>query len=98
MNTALKRLLATSIAGGWTLMTFTAVNAQDVEIFIGNNNPGNNAKPNILFILDDSGSMDGEVITQNNYDPTIDYDGDCRDDRFYWSQSSSPPDCDTDRY
>ena len=101
MSTSLKRFIAAGAGLGWALLALTAANAQDVEIFIGNNNPGNNAKPNILLILDDSGSMDGVVLTQNDYDPSTIYDGgscDAETDRVYWTTSGSPPSCGTDNW
>ena len=98
MNTSIRRLMIAGASAGWMMAGLTAANAQDVEIFTGNGNPGNNAKPNILFILDDSGSMAAEVITQNNFDPNTTYSGTCSSDRVYWTTSSSPPSCWTWNY
>ena len=44
--------------------------ADDSEIFTGSSSSG--ALPNILFILDTSGSMASSVTTQASYDPTKD--------------------------
>jgi type IV pilus assembly protein PilY1 len=98
MNTTLKKLTATGAGFVWILLASASAQAQDVEIFIGNNNPGNNAKPNILLILDNSLSMAGTVITQNNYDPAVNYSGTCDDDRVYWTTGGNPPACWTSSY
>jgi type IV pilus assembly protein PilY1 len=70
--------------------------ADDTEIFLGQNNSG--VKPNILFILDTSGSMDTDVVTENApFDPLQTYTGSCRSDRVYWVRDDGnpilPPDC-----
>ncbi|HKE44697.1 MAG TPA: PilC/PilY family type IV pilus protein [Steroidobacteraceae bacterium] len=64
--------------------------ADDTEIFLGQNNSG--VKPNILFILDTSGSMDTDVVTENApYDPAVTYGGSCRSDRTYWVRDDGTP-------
>lgn len=100
MSKSLQRFIITGTGMGWALLTLTAANAQDIEIFVGSD-AGETGKPNILFILDDSGSMGGTVITQNNYDPGTIYDGgwcSADPDRVYWTTSGSPPSCETDNY
>jgi type IV pilus assembly protein PilY1 len=98
MNSKLKRAAILATGMGWALMACISAEAQDIEIFIGNNNPGNNAKPNILFILDDSISMGADTLTQNNFDPATTYSGSCNVNRVYWSTSGSPPSCGTNNY
>jgi len=98
MNRIIVRLAASGASIAWTLLLCVSAQAEDVEIFIGNSSPGNNAHPNILFLFDDSISMDAEVITQASYDPSIDYAGSCSDTRVYWSTSGSPPTCSTSNY
>jgi len=52
-------------------------------------------RPNILFIIDTSGSMD---TAEANYDPKITYAGPCRANAVYWKRTSNddtPPDCKT---
>jgi type IV pilus assembly protein PilY1 len=75
--------------------------ADDTEIFLGQNNTG--VKPNILFILDTSGSMDTDVVTENApYDPLQIYGGSCRSDRVYWVRDDGtpilPPTCEAASY
>ena len=65
--------------------------ADDTEIFVSQQA---GSRPNIVFILDTSGSMDSAVTTQAPYDPAITYNGACDSSRIYWRVSSgTPPDC-----
>jgi type IV pilus assembly protein PilY1 len=72
--------------------------ADDSEIFIGTSNSG--VAPNILFILDTSGSMRTEVREQRPpYDPATTYTGTCLSDRLYTLSSNTtalPNGCDAD--
>ena len=67
--------------------------ADDTELFVGAANAVNTAQPNILFIIDDSGSMAGLVSTQANYDPKQTYTGACGNGHVYYSTTGSAPDC-----
>ena len=74
--------------------------ADDTEIYTGLNSAANGAvDPNVLFILDTSGSM-GSSVTQviAAYDPTTTYTGSCVNSRVYYSTSGTPPTCGTSRY
>lgn len=71
--------------------------ADDTEIFVPQG--GSSVKPNVLFILDTSGSMDTEVITENApYNPLTVYAGSCSTARVYWLRDQGspllPPNCD----
>lgn len=71
--------------------------ADEAEIFVGTGNAVTSQRPNILLIMDTSGSMDEDVETQMPFDPAVEFDGnsDC-DDRIFYAQgsnSSEPPDC-----
>ncbi|PAV25165.1 pilus assembly protein PilY [Tamilnaduibacter salinus] len=58
--------------------------ADDTEIFF--NIDQNESRPNILFLLDNSGSMDSEVeVEATGYDSSQDYDGDYDDDFIYYA-------------
>lgn len=66
--------------------------ADDTEIFAGG---ANSARPNILLILDTSGSMGGLVDTQIPYVPATLYPGSCNRSRVYWRRDTNdPPKCD----
>ncbi|MGQ0385035.1 MAG: pilus assembly protein [Gammaproteobacteria bacterium] len=70
--------------------------ADDSEIFSGAGNVVSSQRPNILFIMDTSGSMNTDVVTQVPYDPNTTYAGSCSSSRVYFQQgsnSSNPPSC-----
>lgn len=67
--------------------------AEDVELLVSTT--GGADKPNILFILDSSGSMTSIETTQEPYDNTATYPGDCSSGKLYWTTGNNPPDCDT---
>lgn len=68
------------------------VMADDTELLLSV--PDNGGKPNILFILDTSGSMEDEVLTQAPYDASLPYAGACDADAVYWSDVDIAPNCD----
>ncbi len=84
---------------GWMLAVMSLVLcsggtalADDTELFIAGEDTAaedSEARPNILFIIDTSGSMDGEVITQVAWDPEVTYEGDNRAGSIYWSTTSN---------
>ncbi|MEZ5500460.1 MAG: PilC/PilY family type IV pilus protein [Steroidobacteraceae bacterium] len=91
----------TALAAG-TLLCIGAVSpaiADDTEIFISQINSAG-VRPNILFVIDTSGSM-GSTITlaKPPYDAATVYPGACSTGRVYWSTGSgNPPTCGTSRY
>src|SRR4029077_21042473 len=78
--------LAVIVCGGSAL-------ADDSEIFTGSSSAG--AQPNILLILDTSGSMTSPVTTQTPYDPSTTYAGSCSSTLVYFQSSggSAPTGC-----
>lgn len=64
--------------------------ADDTEIYIGQP-PATAAasRPNILFVMDTSGSMGTNVTTQTTYDPNTVYPGSCSQDTVYWRSSTA---------
>ena len=88
--------IRTAWAGAGLLLTLTVASpvwADDVELLLSTPGTSIAAKPNLLFILDSSGSMTGEVPTQPPYDPDTVYSGDCDSDKYYWTTGSSIPTC-----
>ena len=85
-----------------TLVGGLPASADDTEIFIGSQNTG--VKPNILFVLDTSGSMDTDVVVDNiPYDPAVTYSNQgCATNRVYWVRDQgvpiTPPGCGTSNY
>ena len=85
---------AWAIAG--LLITLTAgspVWADDVELLLSTPESSNAAKPNILFIIDSSGSMTTKETSQEPYDGTETYSGPCDSSMYYWSTNNSIPNC-----
>ena len=87
---------AWAIAGLLTTLTIgSPVWADDVELLLST--PGGlNSKPNILFILDSSGSMTTIEETQEPYDGSQDYTGLCDSDMYYWGTTTAIPNCGDD--
>jgi type IV pilus assembly protein PilY1 len=83
----------------WALASGMPAVADDTELFIGNN-LSSAAQPNILLVLDNSGSMGTLVRTQETYDSSITYpSAGCDANRVYWRTGvGDPPDCNTQRW
>ena len=71
--------------------------ADDVELLLSIPGASNAAKPNILFILDSSGSMRSIETSQEPFDGTDSYSGPCDDSYYYWTTTGGVPSCSTDR-
>ena len=70
--------------------------ADDVELLLSTPASSNAAKPNILFILDSSGSMTTVETSQEPFIAGKDYSGaGCDDNYFYWTEGTSIPACTT---
>lgn len=72
------------------------VQADDTEIYvIDSNSVVEEAQPNVLFILDTSGSMDATLETQAIYDSGFGYAGNCDTNRIYYREGTGDdlPDC-----
>lgn len=67
--------------------------ADDIELLVSTPNSTGADKPNILFILDSSGSMGTIERTQEPYNASIVYPGDCESDKYYWTSTSKTPKC-----
>jgi len=103
MRISNKRAAALLIGLTWTLATGLPAFADDTELFFVD--PSNiQAKPNILFILDNSGSMEDLVESQGPYSAATTYPavGSCGTGRIYWvtSTNNNPaiPDCASDNW
>ncbi len=75
------------IMTGALLMSNVSI-ADDTEIFF-NTSSASTIKPNILFIIDNSGSMDSKVTTTTVYDNSVAYSGDASTDNIYFRKSGS---------
>jgi type IV pilus assembly protein PilY1 len=75
--------------------------AEDIEIYVDPSVANTDSRPNVLFIVDNSGSMDTEVDTGEPWDADTVWPGDCDTNRIYWKKSSQadhPPDCGTSNW
>jgi type IV pilus assembly protein PilY1 len=88
MRLRLPRLPGFCAGVALALFCGTPAMADDTEIFVGSQG---DIRPNILFILDTSGSMDATVATQEEYDPATTYSGNCDPSRVYWRRDTGDP-------
>jgi len=83
-------------------MTGFPLMADDTEVYLGDLSFSTNIRPNVLFIMDTSGSMDTDVVlTTGTYDPSTTYTGSCSSSRLYWASSNAngvAPSCSTYNY
>lgn len=73
------------------LMSSIPVMADDTEIYLGASGGLPEVNPNILFIIDNSGSMDTKVETLDGYDPNTVYTGSCDVNRVYYTRGGRSP-------
>lgn len=96
MSTLRKPLRTTLGAALCTIFVSLPAIADDTEIYMSQAQ-ATAAQPNVLFILDTSGSMDSEVVsTVPLYDPNTVYDDQgCDSNRIYYGTNDTPPSCGT---
>src|SRR4029453_10506125 len=95
MNNTANRLLSFAAAAALGAMS-CAASADETEIFVGTGNAVTGQRPNILFIIDTSGSMDTQVVTQEAFNPATTYTGPCNTGRVYYasgSDANNTPNC-----
>ena len=94
-----KARLATMVVGSfWMLAAGFPATADDTELFVATST-GSGIRPNVLFIIDNSGSMGTVVRTQVAYDPAMTFSGSCSATRVYWrTGTGSAPSCGTSRW
>ncbi len=72
--------------------------AEDIEIYTTSNLVSGSVQPNVLFILDSSGSMNTVVQSRSPYDYNTTYAG-CYDNTvLYYTPNGSTPGCGSARY
>jgi type IV pilus assembly protein PilY1 len=74
MNISKARLASMVVGSFWMLAAGVPAQADDTELFVATST-GAGIRPNVLFIIDNSGSMGTDVVTQGPYDPTYTYTG-----------------------
>jgi len=76
------------------LLTGGPASADDIELFVATNNQALQCEaPNVLFVIDTSGSMDTLVTTQDDWNPANTYEGCFLPGSIYYSATGNPPDC-----
>lgn len=86
------------------LFASAPVLADDTEVYTGGNLTPSTARPNLVFIIDTSGSMNNDVppppVDIGTYDRTETYTGDCPAGRIYWKSDgqTSLPDCSSNQW
>jgi len=101
MNKARKQLLTALATASIAVLSGSGpLYADDIEIFVAGEDPNaeGGVHPNIMFVIDTSGSMDSMVRTQAEWDPNLSFSGSYSSSRIYWSTSSTPPGPGTERY
>lgn len=76
-----------------TLIAGAPAIADDTELLLISPDPSALPKPNVLFIMDTSGSMTSTESTLEPYDSTQTYSGVCRTDSIYWTDVDILPVC-----
>lgn len=95
-------LLITCLASLATIVVGSvSVHADDTEIYVGATSVAK--RPNVLFIMDTSGSMaTTETVELDPYDPSQTYTGCVTNDSsvIYWAEGDSgqPPSCNSDQW
>ena len=90
-----RRGLATGLA--LAAMVALPATADDIEIYVGADIDTEYAKANVLFVIDTSGSMGSQMVSQSSYDPMTTYSGCYNTSRIYWT-TGSPPSCSSSRW
>ncbi len=97
MRTLNKKLILSLTSALYVLISGMPLYADDTELFTGLDAGSDAAVPNVLFIIDTSGSMTTNVtLTKDIYNPATTYTGGCLAANYYWSKTGSPPVCGTD--
>ena len=94
MKISTRKITWMSVSFCFALLTGAPAIADDTELLLINPDPTQNPKPNVMFILDTSGSMTTTQGTTDPYDSDDDYPGACDQDRIYWTDVDITPVCD----
>ena len=94
MKISSRKFTWTSTGCALALLSGSPVYADDTELLLINPDPNSNPKPNVMFILDTSGSMTTTESTVEPYDYTQTYSGLCDTSAIYWTDVDVLPTCD----
>ena len=93
--TTKRKIACLGIVSALTLVVAAPVMSDDTELLLSTNQTA--AKPNVLFLIDTSGSMNSLEHTLAFYDSSLTYIGSCDATKFFWSDSGIAPACDNNR-
>ena len=88
------RTASTGMACALALLVGALAIADDTELLLLAPDAADGPKPNVMFILDTSGSMSTEQTTRAPYDGNSNYSGACDRDALYWTDIDILPTCD----
>ena len=94
MKIAIRNFKWTFVSGIVALVAGAPAWADDTELLLVNPNLAAKPQPNIMFILDTSGSMKSEEATIEPYDSSKSYTGNCDITKLYWTDINIEPVCD----
>jgi len=94
MKISSRKITWTSTGCALALLSGTPAFADDTELLLINPDPSTNPKPNVMFILDTSGSMTTTESTRQPYDSVQTYGGLCDTNSIYWTDVDVLPICD----
>jgi len=82
-----------SVGCGIALLAGSPAMADDTELLLITPDPRFNPKPNVMFILDTSGSMGSNEVTIEPYNSATTYGGACDTNAIYWTDVDILPVC-----
>ena len=91
MKISKRKISWMSVSCALALLTGLPAVADDTELLLINPDPSQNPKPNVMFILDTSGSMKTTQTTTDPYNSTLVYPGDCDTNAIYWTDVDVTP-------
>ncbi len=95
MKISTRKFTWMSVSCAFAMLAGAPAIADDTELLLVNPNLAQSPKPNVMFILDTSGSMTTTQTTLEPYESTQTYAGDCDSSKYYWSDVDIVPDCAT---
>ena len=93
MNKLMRNTTWTTFGMMLALLTGAPAIADDTELLLVDPN-NQTPKPNILMIIDSSGSMTTQEQTQLPYNAAETYAGTCNPNMLYWTEVDAVPSCD----
>lgn len=94
MRISTRKITWMGVSCAAALLTGMPAVADDTELLLINPDPTQNPKPNVMFILDTSGSMTTTQTTITPYDGNAVYAGACDPNHIYWTEVDVTPVCD----